>query len=236
MTAVNLSDRCQVVAQAPAIKISLPGGAVLQASAGMEKGAAIAVVRPFLSMISGATAFLAPAFTALEVGTAALEAIASVPKIVTQPQKLLEALAKLAELTPKLLSLAPQFSVPPLVRDILRTVAITLRAFSEELTSIIEQDAEIEATAELAATLDLPQLTASIECARGESVAAKANLSASLGPVNTLLDFVRALVALLPVPIEIPTLDSPGENAQDTLAVLGTVADTLDAIADTIPE
>ena len=235
MTTTNLGDRCVVVAQAQELKLTLPGGAVLQASAGMEKGAAISIVRPFLASISASLAFLGPAFTGLEVGTAALNAIAAVPKLVVKPQELLDALTKLASVTPKLLALAPQFSVPPLVRDTLRVVATSLRAISEELSAFVEQETEINATATLAAELDLPQLAASVECARGELAASQANLMSSLGPLNKLLDFIRAIVALLPVPIEIPTLSNLGDNAQDILSALGTLADTLDAIADVIP-
>jgi hypothetical protein len=235
MTATNLGDRCVLVTQAQELKLTLPGGAVLQASAGMEKGSAIAIIRPFLATISGSLAFLAPAFTGLEVATAALNAIAAVPKLIVKPQELLEALAKLAQVAPKVLALAPQFSVPPLVRDTLRVIATSLRAISEELTAFVEQETAINETAELAVQLDLPQLAASVECAQGELAASKANLMSSLGPLSKLLDFIRALVALLPAPIEIPTLDNIGDNAQDILATLGTLADTLDAIADVIP-
>lgn len=235
MTTTNLGDRCTVVAQAQPLKLTLPGGAVLEASAGLEKGAAIAIVRPFLASISSSLAFLAPAFTALEVGTAALNAIASIPKLITKPQDLLSALAALAEAAPKVLALAPQFTLPPLIRDILRIVATSLRAISEELSSFVEQQQEIAEATTLAAELDLPQLTASIQCAQGELTAAQSNLMASLGPINSLLDFLRALTALLPVPIEIPTLDNLGDNAQDILSSLSTLADTLDQIADLIP-
>lgn len=235
MTTTNLADRCVVVSHAPELKLTLPGGAVLQASAGLEKGAAIAVVRPFLANVSGSLAFLAPAFTGLEVGTAGLKAIAAVPKLITQPQKLFEALAALAQVAPKVLALAPQFSVPPLVRDTLNVVAVSLRAVQEELTLLVEQETSINETEQLAVTLDLPQLAASVSCARGELEASKANLMASLGPLNKLLDFIRALVALLPVPIEIPTLDNLGDNAQDILATLGTLADVLEQIAGLIP-
>jgi hypothetical protein len=235
MTTTNLGDRCTVVATAQPLKLTLPGGAVLEASAGLEKGAAIAIVRPFLANITSSLAFMAPAFTALEVGTAALKAIAAVPKLIVKPQDLLSALADLAQAAPKVLALAPQFTVPPLVRDVLRVVATSLRAITDELTAFTEQQAEIDAAATLAAELDLPQLTASIECASGELAAAQSNLMASLGPLSKLLDFLRALVALLPVPIEIPTLDNLGENAQDILSSLTTLADTLDQIADVIP-
>jgi hypothetical protein len=235
VTTVNLADRCKIVAQAPELKLTLPGGAVLQASAGMEKGAAIAVVRPFLASITSSMAFLAPAFTGLEVGTAALKAIAAVPKLITQPQKLLEELLNLAKVAPKVLGLAPQFSLPPVVRDTLNIVAVSLRAIQEELTEFIAQENAIDEAEALAVQLDLPQLAASVSCARGELAASQANLMASLGPLNKLLDFIRALVALLPVPIEIPTLDNLGENAQEILAVLGTLADTLEQIAQTIP-
>ena len=105
----------------------------------------------------------------------------------------------------------------------------------EELTLLVEQETSINETEQLAVTLDLPQLAASVSCARGELEASKANLMASLGPLNKLLDFIRALVALLPVPIEIPTLDNLGDNAQDILATLGTLADVLEQIAGLIP-
>lgn len=235
MTTTNLGDRCRVVAQAQPLKLTLPGGAVLEASAGLEKGAAIAIVRPFLANITGSLAFMAPAFTGLEVGTAALKAIAAVPKLITKPQDLLSALAELAQAAPKVLALAPQFTVPPLVRDVLRVVATSLRAIAEELSSFVEQQQEIDAAVTLAAELDLPQLTASIECAQGELAAAQSNLMASLGPLNKLLDFLRALTALLPAPIEIPTLDNLGDDVQDILSSLGALADTLDQIADFIP-
>lgn len=235
MTATNLGERCTVVAQAQPLKLTLPGGAVLEASAGLEKGAAIAIVRPFLASITSSLAFMAPAFTALEVGTAALNAIAAVPKLIAKPQDLFSALSDLAQAAPKVLALAPQFTVPPLVRDILRIVATSLRAIAEELTAITEQQQAISDATELAAQLDLPQLTASIECATGEAQAAQANLMASLGPLNSLLDFLRALSALLPVPIEVPDLNNLGNNAEDILSSLTTLADTLEQIADLIP-
>lgn len=235
MTTVNLADRCVVVPLAPKLELTLPGGVKIAASAGLEKGTAAAAIRPFVATMSAATAFLGPFYVALETGTAAIAVLNSVPKILTQPQKVLEALAKLAEVVPKLLALAPQFSVPPLVKGILQTLAVALRAMHEELSAIVDQEQATNDAEALANELGLAQLQAAVECARGELQSSKANLAAGFGPINTLLGFVRAIVGLLPVPVNIPTLDAPGENAAEALDAIGVLATTLETIANGIP-
>lgn len=235
MTIVGLVDRCIPIGAAQQFSILLPGGAELPASAGLEKGNNAAVVRPFLSSMAAATAFLGPFYTALETGTAALEVLKAVPKVVTQPQKIIEALEKLAKVTPKLLALAPQFSLPPLLKGILTMVATSINALADELGVLVAADAETNDAAALAEELELSELADSVACARAEIAAAKSNLAASFGPINKLLAFVRGLAGLLPVPVEIPSVEDPGENAEEAIATMHAVAATLLAIANVIP-
>ena len=185
--------------------------------------------------MSGALAFLGPFFTMFETVTAAIDVLNAVPKVVTKPQEITDALAKLAKAATKLASLAPQFSVPPLVRGVLQTIALSFRAFADELGAIASKEQKLDEAQALADELELDELKAAVSCARGEVAAAKKNLAASFGPINKLLAFVEGIAQLLPVPVDIPSLEAPTGAATEAIVLLNQTADALEQLAAAIP-
>lgn len=227
-----------ILAAAPPPTLVLPGGIVLQGSAGLAGGDPGAAFEGFMAAASAGIAPFSPAFDIVGAITSILDAIKATPKILTDMPGFLEAQAAVVEKVGKLAQLVPQLAVPALIRSVVTVIAAGLRAQAVKLGAFLAHQTRLDAADARALTLPATaraRLLDATSCARANLTTQLANEGKAMEPLNRLIALVNSLIHLVPGMECITVLGGASEISQSAIDVLNTTADGLDLLASLVP-
>lgn len=215
------------------LHIDLPGGAKLSLPQ-LRVPDAGDVTGKLLVQANAALAPLVPVFRIIDVVIALGEFASAVPGVVFSPGKLVDALTKLLVKISVVGSLIPQLAIPRTLKSIIGALVAYLSAIRAQLQALIDQQAKIEAAAELAVQLGSGHLQVSVECARVSLDAQLDAINEGLAPLNELLGLVNLIGGLAGLP-KVPTAISFGNDAEAALAPLDAAINALRTLQAAIP-
>lgn len=227
-----------ILAAAPPPTLVLPGGIVLQGSAGLAGGDPGAAFEGFMAAASAGIAPFSPAFDIVGAITSILDAIKATPKILTDMPGFLEAQAAVVEKVGKLAQLVPQLAVPALIRSVVTVIAAGLRAQAVKLGAFLAHQTRLDAADARALTLPATakaRLLDATSCARANLATQLANEGKAMEPLNRLIALVNSLIHLVPGVACITVLGGASEISQAAIDALNATADGLDLLASLVP-
>ena len=234
-----VTPTCAVVPPHPGtICITLPGGAQLCSSTpAATPPDPFDVVMSLMGQLNTALGPLAPIFTILDTVVALIDTVKATPKIVIAPDEFAEALKKLAEATAQLLRLIPQLSIPIMLVDILKAMALTMAELANWVVLLVEAFESIALSEQAAAQYDLSGLAEVALCGRAQLEASIAAQSEALAPLNTIINTVNALMEVIGLgAFALPTLgDIDTENLDVVKETFEAIAEVMLTIVEVIP-
>ncbi len=203
------------------LRIRIPGGITIEAIPPMEGKVItpLGAVQALLNQLGPAMAALQPIFLIINAVNSIIELIKTIPGLITgNVPDFIEALDKAIDAVAALLQFQPSLSLPFMIADMLNAIVTILTALRDLVNQLQELESKGQAVIAEAQAAGDAALEASGECIVAQADAYSAHVTASLGPLNHLLDMLQILMGLLPnPPPEIPGIgDAP--SGLDALA------------------
>jgi len=215
--------------------VRMPGGVRVCASLPGIDAPPLALAQQLMAQTTAAMAPLSPIFDIIGAVIAIKDAIVAVPGILTDPTALFEAIDELVEKVSNLAALVPQLSVPAMVLDLIGVVATYLDGVAETLEVLAAFEDRIQRAVEIAESENLDALRQAAACGSDTLAAQLANLQASSGPVDSMIELLNTFGALVPGMPPIPTLGDLGDDIGAAAEQVRAIADALELVRAAIP-
>ena len=204
----------------PPLRIRIPGGITIEAIPPLEGKiiTPLGAVQALLNQLGPAMAALQPIFLIVNAVNSLIEVIKAVPGLVGgNIPDFITALNDAIEAVAALLQFQPALSLPLLIADMINAIVTVLTALRDVVTQLQALEAQGAAVVAQAQAAGDAALEAAGNCMLQQASAYEAHVTASLGPLEHLLDTVKTLAGLMPSPPEIPGIgDAP--SGLDALA------------------
>ncbi len=216
------------------VKITLPFGGELKAFHDFSQGVPTDCTLTFnlLLQLTPLLASLACPLKMLKV-MGVLQKIAKSPEDFTQYTDLVQAIADLGDCLPGVLF--PNFVGT--IKDILLLILRFLKCLLDEMESILRLQLSID----LKSAEGNPILLDTLICAQNNAQRSMENLTASIGPIQPLMDIVGSISGTVGLSLNLPSLagSTPVGNDlksfQDTITNLDQVVTQLEQIVESLP-
>ncbi|MEF7616356.1 hypothetical protein V4F39_20745 [Aquincola sp. MAHUQ-54] len=223
------------------VSITLPfGGATIQAFNDITKG-----IPDDCSLSFSLAMQIGPVLANMKCLIEALRVVEPLVTLITALGKadlvaIGQALPKFVDAVPPLVECITKFflGVPLFLRDLLLLLAKLLRCVVASLKSALNVMSGLQLQIRSAEAEGNTALLAALECAQQQAQASADHAMSAIDPLLVLLSLAEPLFGLAGVdPIQTPQLASDGslESLQAVVDVLGTLATTLQTVAEAIP-
>lgn len=210
----DLEALCVHVEPSEPLAVAMPGGVSISSIIGVDTGDARAKTMALLAYVNAALAPLAPLLNTVDLVVAMKDVVTGdVSKIPT----VIEKAASVAGIP---------LGVPLMVRGILLMIVETVLALITEIEAIATAQAEIAAAMIEAQEPGNEVLLATLNCESGNLALEVQNQSASMGPLNSIIGLVNAVLA----PLIGQELAPFGDVADTSAASLQSLRDALDLV------
>lgn len=189
------------------IRIRIPGGITIEALPPIDGKiiTPLGAVTALLNQLGPAMAALQPIFLVMDAVTKVVEVIKAVPALVGgNVVDFFEKLNEAIDAITALLQFQPALSLPLLIADMMNAMVTILTALRDLVTQLQALQTRAQAVIAEAQASGDAALEASGECMQLAADAYGEHVTASLGPLEHLLDMVKLLAGLMPNAPEIP--------------------------------
>lgn len=226
---------CPTIPEPPeSLKIRIPGGITIEAIPPIDGKVItpLGAVTALLNQLGPAMAALQPIFLIINAVSSIIELVKTVPGLITgNVPDFIKALDEAISAVAALLQFQPALSLPFLIADMLNAIVTILTALRDLVTQLEKLESDGQAVIAQAQAAGDAALEAAGDCMVQQAALYEAHVTASLGPLNSLLDMLQILMGLLPSPPpEIPGIgDAPsglealGEFLDGLIAVFGAI-------------
>lgn len=219
---IDTQALCVHVEPSTPLVVTFPGGIQLSAMLGVDKGDARAKTQALAAYVNAALAPFAPLLNTIDLVVAIKDVVTGdVSKIPT----VIEKAAAVAGIP---------LAVPAMVKGILLMIVETMIAFVAELEAIALAQSEIAASMEEAAQPGNEVLLATLNCESDNLAVELQNQSASLGPLNSILGIVNAVISPI-IGETIAPLGNVADASAETLSALRNALATIRQVAELLP-
>jgi hypothetical protein len=216
--------------------VTFPGGITICAQVpSIEAPTPDVLSRALVGQAASALGPLQPIFDIIGAIIAINDFATAVPQILTDPDALTEPLEELAEKVAKLLQMIPQLSVPFLVLDLVDAIISYLNGLLAFLTTLENQELEIEASRTVAQLYGLSELLAAVTCAEEHITAQLANMGEGAATIDNFIAIINLFGSLVPGMPEIPSFGDLGDDVSSAKAAIEELIALLNAVRDLIP-
>lgn len=223
-------------------EVIFPGGFSLKGLTGLPLGSRMDVMQGMISQAMTGLMPEQPIFTLVEAVTAIFQVLTDLAPPSPQlpnPVKAAQDAVKVADAVTKLAAIPPVTSAPAFVKSLLKVIVLFLQGIVDEVKALGAQQARISAALDLASTADDPLLKSDLAtigaCEQARLDAQMKNQAAAMGPLNTLADIIKPLVAAIPGVPPIPLFGDLGPDPLAAVPILEGMTDALALIVQVIP-
>ncbi len=218
--------------------VTFPGGISICAQVPSIEGPTPDVLsRALVGQAASALGPLQPIFDIIGAIIALNDFAIAIPEAILtlDPGLLTEALEELAEQVAKLLQMVPQLSVPLLVLDLVDAIINYLNGLLDFLTTLENQQLEIDASRVVAETYSLPELLAAVTCAEDHIVSQLGNMAEGAKTIDNFIAIINLFGSLVPGMPIIPSFGDIGDDVSTIREAIEELIELLEDARDLIP-
>jgi hypothetical protein len=191
----------------------------------------LGAIQALLNQAGPALAALQPIFLIINAVNSLIEVIKAIPGLITgNVPDFITALNDAIDAVAALLQFQPALSLPLLIADMINAIETILIALRDLVTQLQALESQAQAVIAEGQAAGDAALEAAGDCMQAQATAYEAHVSASMGPLNSLLDMLKILAGLMPNPPEIPSIEDAPSGLDALAAYLDALIEVFSAI------